>query len=196
MTEIEINIAGESTLDPFVCKFIVDHPILPDESLSCRNPEMAQGSPLMEALFKISGVREIMVAGSTLTIAKDSPEPWPELGKKIGVAIRSTISNETVLIDPDAVKKQPSEEQIRLTIEKLFADEVNPTIAMHGGRVELANVEGTSVYLRLGGGCQGCASASMTLRQGIEKAIRSVVPEVTEIHDVTDHAGGTDPYYA
>jgi Fe-S cluster biogenesis protein NfuA len=194
--EKEIKISGEPTLDPFVCKFIVDYPILTEGSLNCNNREKAEGSRLLEAIFDISGIREILVAGNTLTIAKDSPEPWPELGKKIGAAIRSTINSGSQLIDPDIKKKLPSEEQIRQTIENLFENEVNPAIASHGGRVELAEVEGTSVYLRLGGGCQGCASASVTLRQGIETAIRSAVPEVTEIHDVTDHASGSNPYYS
>lgn len=191
----EINISGQPTLDPSVCKFVVDYPILSDGSLICRNSETAKGSPLLELLFDISGVREILVTGDTLTIAKDGDEPWPVIGKKVGEAVRSAISSGKRLIDPDAKKKLPSEEHIRRTIEKLFEAEVNPAIASHGGKVELADVNGTSVYLRLGGGCQGCSSASVTLKQGIEKAIRAAIPEVTEIHDITDHAAGANPYY-
>jgi Fe/S biogenesis protein NfuA len=49
--------------------------------------------------------------------------------------------------------------------------------------------------LRLSGGCQGCAVASVTLRQGIEKAIARAVPEITRVVDVTDHQSGTNPYF-
>jgi len=191
----EIKITGQPTLDPNVCKFIVDHPISSDRTVICRNPEMADGSPLLVALFNIEGVREIMVTGNTLTIAKDTFDTWPEMGRKIGAAIRETIKSGQPLIDPDFKKKLPSEEKIREAIEKLFEEEVNPAIASHGGRVELADVEGTKIYLRLGGGCQGCSSATVTLRQGIEKAIRAALPDVTEIHDITDHAAGANPYY-
>ena len=52
------------------------------------------------------------------------------------------------------------------------------------------------MYLRLGGGCQGCGAADVTLKQGIEKAIRSLAPAVGEILDTTDHAAGRNPYYA
>ena len=191
----EIKIVGQPTLDPNVCKFIVSQSILPDGTVICRNREMAEGSPLFEALFAIDGIREILATGNALTIAKETLDGWPEMGKKIGHAIRETINSGKPLIDINIKKKLPSEEKIRETIEKLFEEEVNPSIASHGGRVELADVEGTKIYLRLGGGCQGCSSATVTLRQGIEKAIRAALPDITEIHDITDHNSGANPYY-
>ena len=73
--------------------------------------------------------------------------------------------------------------------------EVNPSIASHGGHAELAGIEGTTAYLRLGGGCQGCGMATVTLSQGIEVAITQAVPEIDHVVDVTDHASGTNPYF-
>ncbi len=73
--------------------------------------------------------------------------------------------------------------------------DVNPAIASHGGHAELAAVEGATVYLRLGGGCQGCGMATVTLSQGIEVAITQAVPEINRVVDVTDHASGTNPYF-
>jgi Fe/S biogenesis protein NfuA len=62
--------------------------------------------------------------------------------------------------------------------------------------VALAKVEGDAAYVRLGGGCQGCGAADVTLRQGIEEAIIGAVPEIRRVLDATDHAAGTNPYYA
>jgi Fe/S biogenesis protein NfuA len=73
--------------------------------------------------------------------------------------------------------------------------EVNPSIASHGGHAELAGIEGTTAYLRLGGGCQGCGMATVTLSQGIEVAITEAVAEIDRVVDVTDHASGTNPYF-
>ncbi len=73
--------------------------------------------------------------------------------------------------------------------------DVNPSIAAHGGRAELAGIEGRTAYLRLGGGCQGCGMASVTLSQGIEIAITQAVPEIVHVVDVTDHASGANPYF-
>lgn len=74
---------------------------------------------------------------------------------------------------------------------------VNPSIAAHGGRADLVAMDEDQgvAYLRLSGGCQGCAMSRMTLTQGIEAALREEIPEVTGVVDVTDHAGGESPYY-
>jgi Fe/S biogenesis protein NfuA len=73
--------------------------------------------------------------------------------------------------------------------------QINPAIAAHGGSAELVAVEEGTAYLRLGGGCVGCGMVSVTLRQGIEVALREAVPVITRVIDVTDHASGTNPYY-
>jgi Fe/S biogenesis protein NfuA len=73
--------------------------------------------------------------------------------------------------------------------------DVNPSIAAHGGHAELVGIEGATAYLRLGGGCQGCGMATVTLSQGIEVAITNAVPEIDAIVDVTDHASGRNPYF-
>jgi Fe/S biogenesis protein NfuA len=81
-------------------------------------------------------------------------------------------------------------------VSQVLAQQVNPAIAAHGGRAELVAIERQTAYLRLSGGCQGCAVASVTLRQGIEKAILRAVPEIAEVADVTDHQSGTSPYFS
>jgi Fe/S biogenesis protein NfuA len=78
---------------------------------------------------------------------------------------------------------------------QVLDQQVNPTIAAHGGRAELVAVEEETAYLRLGGGCQGCSMATVTLSQGIETAIIQAVPEITSVVDVTDHHSGTNPYF-
>ena len=81
-------------------------------------------------------------------------------------------------------------------VQDVLDRQVNPGVASHGGHVALAEVEGDAAYVRLGGGCQGCGAADVTLRQGIEEAILSAVPEIKRVLDATDHAAGTNPYYA
>ena len=72
---------------------------------------------------------------------------------------------------------------------------INPGVASHGGSVSLEGVEDGTAFITLGGGCQGCGAADMTLRHGIERMIREHVPEIQKIVDATDHAAGENPYY-
>jgi Fe/S biogenesis protein NfuA len=80
-------------------------------------------------------------------------------------------------------------------VMQVIDQQINPSIAMHGGSAELVAVEDSTAYVRLGGGCVGCGMATVTLGQGIEVAITESVPEITNVVDVTDHASGTNPYY-
>ncbi|MGC1418771.1 MAG: NifU family protein [Acidimicrobiales bacterium] len=75
---------------------------------------------------------------------------------------------------------------------------VNPSIASHGGRADLVAMEEEKkiAYIKMSGGCQGCAMSRLTLTQGIEATLRDAIPELTAVTDVTDHASGVNPFYA
>lgn len=80
-------------------------------------------------------------------------------------------------------------------VQKLISERINPGVAVHGGYVTLLDVKDKTVYLSMGGGCQGCGLSSVTLRQGIETMILEEIPEIQEIVDQTDHESGLNPYY-
>lgn len=80
-------------------------------------------------------------------------------------------------------------------IQQVLTEQVNPAIAGHGGQAELVSVDGSVAYMRMGGGCQGCGMAAVTLKQGIERILKESIPEISEVVDVTDHASGDNPYY-
>jgi Fe-S cluster biogenesis protein NfuA len=80
-------------------------------------------------------------------------------------------------------------------IKRILDEDINPQIAMHGGHISLVDVVDDKAYVRLEGGCQGCGMASITLKQGVEGAIKQAAPSITQVLDSTDHAGGTNPYY-
>ena len=80
-------------------------------------------------------------------------------------------------------------------VQAVLQERINPGVASHGGHVSLVDIREKVVYLKMGGGCQGCGMASVTLTQGIKEALRAAVPEIEGVEDVTDHAAGTNPYY-
>ena len=190
-----IRITGEPTMDPQVCKFQVDHPLYPEGSVTCNDNDTARGSALLEGLMAIDGVREVLVYGNLVTVAKNSDQPWPVLGKQVGAAIRSAIGSGKPLISAELKTRQPSEEELMRKVEQVMEEEINPYVHGHGGHINVVDVKGTTLYVELSGGCQGCASAKHTLKQGIEGIVLSRVPQLTEVVDVTDHTAGVDPYY-
>ncbi len=80
-------------------------------------------------------------------------------------------------------------------VRVLLAERINPALAAHGGFAELVGVEGSTAYVTMGGGCQGCSMSAATLQEGIQRAILEAIPEVTDVIDATDHQQGENPYY-
>ena len=97
---------------------------------------------------------------------------------------------------PAATGGGPGEDDaIYRVADEICRTQINPWVAQHGGKVELIDVQDGSVVLRMSGGCQGCGMARVTLRQGVETALRRAIPALREVRDVTDHAAGTNPYF-
>lgn len=100
----------------------------------------------------------------------------------------------TVAAAPSTRPTEPPSGAIADRVREVLDNQVNPAIAAHGGVISLVDVQDQDVYVEMSGGCQGCALSRMTLRQGVERMLREAVPELAEVHDVTDHESGENPY--
>jgi len=80
-------------------------------------------------------------------------------------------------------------------VQEVLTAQINPSVAQHGGWVTLLDVKDDVAYIELGGGCVGCGMVDVTLKQGVEVAIKETVPSITSVVDTTDHASGTNPYF-
>ena len=81
-------------------------------------------------------------------------------------------------------------------VGQLIAERINPALASHGGYATLVGIEGSTAYVTMGGGCQGCSMSAATLTEGIRSAILEAVPEILEVVDATDHSAGENPFYS
>jgi len=177
------------------CKFTLDRSIY-NGFVRFTSAERAQGSPLAERLFKLPGVRAVMIQGQEVTVTHEPPVDWRVFGPSVGAALRAHVQSSEPPVSEEAVKNAPAEDQLRQKVQKILDDQVNPAIAAHGGTISLLDVQGNTVFIKMGGGCQGCSSASATLREGVEASLRQQIPEIGQILDTTDHAAGTNPYYS
>ncbi|MCH2626107.1 MAG: NifU family protein [Actinomycetota bacterium] len=121
--------------------------------------------------------------GATLDLPSNTNQPGlvlrnpnrPELGPNASLDLSGTL-----------------EEQV----QEVLVKRINPSIAAHGGFAELVRVEGSTVVVKLGGGCQGCGMANATVTAGIEKTLTELLDGVENVVDITDHASGENPYFA
>jgi NFU1 iron-sulfur cluster scaffold homolog, mitochondrial len=187
-----------SVADPDTCKFTLGQALDLVGERFFANREQAAGSPLIERLFELPGVAHVLVAGCVLAVGKTSSASWPELKPDIAAVVRSQLrSGVPAILEAPASSglNGRSDAEIRLLVQALLDREVNPSVAAHGGAIALTEVRDAILYIEMTGGCQGCAGSQVTLRQGFERMVRRVAPEVIEIVDVTDHSGGRTPYY-
>ncbi len=81
-------------------------------------------------------------------------------------------------------------------INYVLYNEVNPSLASHGGEVSLVEVtDDVIAILQFGGGCQGCGMVEATLKEGVEKSLMEQVPELAGVRDVTDHSDRSQAYF-
>jgi Fe-S cluster biogenesis protein NfuA len=189
----EIKITGEPSRTGDRCVFTVDRPVFPGESAHFTETSASQ-SPLAADILALPGVESVLLADNLVTVTAGHEVDWPAL--QIGNIIRKHLRTGEPVVADSYFAELPSEGDLKWAIRDLLDREINPAVAAHGGWVELIDVQRNTVFLRLGGGCQGCGAADVTLKQGIEKAIRGLAPAVGEILDTTDHAAGRNPYYA
>jgi len=195
--ESEIKITAHADAHrPDTCKLEVSVPLYADRAAFFADKEKAKHSPLAEKLFAIKSVGAVKISGSSVTITKHGDEAWRSVNGKVAGAILEFLKSGQPAVSKDYVSNELSPDQLRVKVQEIFDSEINPAVADHGGVVTLLNVKDNNIYLRMGGGCQGCGMADVTLRQGIETAIRKSLPQVNQILDVTDHASGGNPYYA
>ncbi|MGB5169527.1 MAG: NifU family protein [Acidimicrobiia bacterium] len=151
----------------------------PEDVTAADHVERHDGLPVAIAEGSVDDLR-----GAVLDLSTSGPSA--------GLVIRNPNTPSPGLgLGDDIELTGTTEEKVR----QLLTEQINPAIASHGGIANLIGVDGTRAMLELGGGCQGCGLAAVTLQQGIEKAILSAVPEITEVVDVTDHSLGANPYF-
>ena len=190
----DIKIRGVPTVNSQVCKFVVDRPIIKMGDVAYFRKEMAGKSRLPNELFKLVYITKVGIEGDTVVLTSDMKDiQWAEKGKEIGKVIRDFLALGVPPIVIEAIEEQ--DDEVFKEVDDLIENLVNPSVGMHGGMVKLIRVMDGKAYVTMGGGCQGCSAASVTLKKGVESMIVAEVDEINEVVDITNHDAGANPYY-
>ena len=189
----QIKIRGEPTADPQKCRFVLDGDVLSRSSVSFTKDSDMEKAPLAKQLLDLPYIAQVNITGQVVTLTGDNVESWPAIGKEIGGVIRSQLESGEAPITEEVMDTGNSE--LFDQVNELIKNDINPSIASHGGVITLHNVSDGKAYVTMGGGCQGCSASSVTLKQGVESYIIAKIDEVNEIVDMTNHSEGVNPYY-
>jgi len=197
------------TEEPNAIKLRTDKQLLRmGEVKTYEKSESPVDSPLATLLLTIDGILSVDIETYGIKVLLDEDSDWDQLGKIAEQIFKDFLASGaptmTMQQDESSKKKfkfgfrqvegRPREEQMEI-VRELFEKEINPSVAAHGGHFTLIDIQDNRIFVELGGGCQGCGMAKVTLKQGVETRLREVLPEMEALIDTTDHASGNNPYY-
>jgi Fe/S biogenesis protein NfuA len=147
----------------------------------CRQEDIKEGDDQVEyATFKA------YFDGRSLPFLKDALVDYSK--DRMGGQLTIKAPNSKM---PHVNEDSPIEDKVNYILH----NEINPSLASHGGEVSLVEVtEAKVAILKFGGGCQGCASVDITLKHGVEKTLLERLPELTGVNDETDHSDRSSAY--
>lgn len=191
-----VNIRSEvDPRDPNVCRFTSERTLYLGTKTITRVGE-AEGMPLAEELMRLPEIVKLQFIGHLLVVTKTSQSNWIEIARQVEEILAAFLVSALALKPEDVLDQMMLVgRNAREKVQYLFDTQINPGVAAHGGAVQIIDVSGGILYLRLRGGCQGCGAADFTLKQGIEQILKKAVPEIASIVDLTNHSEGLNPYY-
>ena len=177
-------------------KFLPGITVLSSGTFDYRGEAEAQASPLAQSLFAIDGVVGVFLGQDFVSVTKGEAE-WFHLKPLILGALMAHFSqglpviNNVLSEDKEAPASTGGDQgepgadsEVVAQINELLETRVRPTVAQDGGDIVFHSFEEGVVYLHMRGACAGCPSATITLKNGIERMLLHFVPEVTEVRAV------------
>jgi Fe/S biogenesis protein NfuA len=174
---------AEGMASPRVRVAMHGSPFAPQYEFALVEDEVAPGDRVVQE----NGF-DVLIDGASADRMDGSTVDWVEGEAGTGFEVRNPNVRKLGEMEPSGALAE--------RVKQVLESRVNPAVASHGGVISLVDVDGSDVYLELGGGCQGCGMARVTLKQGVEKMLREAIPDLGQVHDATDHAAGDNPYYA
>ena len=196
---IPVSIYAEMTPNPSVMKFVSNMEINPNDSIEFKNIEEAQISPLCAKLFAFPFVKEVFLAKNFIAITKFNIVEWDDVAMEVRVMIQDYIATGGVVIkelsaqeelpvmntasEEKVVDKVP-ENEIEERIIAILEEYIKPSVAQDGGDIIFSDYKDGVLKVKLQGACNGCPSASVTLKQGVQNLFQQMMPN--EVHTVEE----------
>ncbi|MDR1693845.1 MAG: NifU family protein [Lactobacillaceae bacterium] len=164
-----------------VMNFFLPVKITEGVTLEIIDAKTLRKSPLGEQIFDVGGIKSILITPDVVSVTKNSDAYWDELKPQILAEIVDFLNVGSSAIIEQTTK---SKDDIISQIQGLISARIQPAIQQDGGDIEFKNFDNGIVYVELKGNCVGCAYALVTLKDGVEKLLKTYIPEVKEVRNI------------
>src|SRR5579875_2586052 len=181
-------IETEGTPNPATLKFLPGREVMGAGTADFAGPDLAERSPLAQALFALPGVARVFLGGDFVTVTKSDLSDWQTLRPEVlGVLVEHFVAGRPVIYgDAGEVVEDiaPEDQEVVEQIKELIDTRVRPAVAGDGGDIVFRGYRDGVVRLHMQGSCSGCPSSRATLKHGIENMLRYYIPEVVAVEQV------------
>jgi len=179
-------IQTETTPNPATVKFLPGRVLTEGGPVDCPTPEDAAArSPLAERLFQLDGVTGVLINRDAVVVSKAETASWDVLKLQVmGLLVEHLTLGHRILFET-AAAAAGDDDGIGGRIRDLIETRVRPVVARDGGDIVFDRFDEGIVYLRMKGACAGCPSATITLKNGVEAMLKTYVPEVVAVRQVS-----------
>lgn len=199
-----VTIYMEQTPNPEALMFVTNLLLLPEGSVEYTSKAETTYCPLASQLFDFTGVKNVFITSNFVTVTKVADMDWWEIQNIVREFIRGFLLagdaiftkdpfeektgkqvkiNEAAKPETSDVKRETisSTPELEEQIKQLLDEYVKPAVAQDGGAIDFKSFEDGVVTVTLKGSCSGCPSSTQTLKAGIERLLKQMMPSVTEV---------------
>jgi NFU1 iron-sulfur cluster scaffold homolog, mitochondrial len=188
-----VQVYAESTPNPSTMKFVVNRPLLIDNSVEYSDVSQTKSSPLATALFQFPFIKSVYIKNNFVTVTKVPVIEWMEIQHELREFIINFFKEGKVAVTelpPPAEKKEKKSvvhetplnpTEIESKIIDILDEYIKPAVEQDGGEISFKSFDEGIVSVVLRGSCSGCPSSTLTLKAGIEQLLKRMVPGVESV---------------
>ena len=165
-----------------VINFFPPQPLLKQGSAEFVDAKSIRKSPLAEQIFDIGGIESLFITADMISITKQETTSWDDIKPIIMAEIMDYLSTGEDILTNNNIDTNNIEQQIK----SLLDARIRPAVKKDGGDIKFISFEDGVVLVEMQGACKGCPYAMRTLKEGVERILKTYISEVKEVRNIED----------
>ena len=171
----------QETPDINIINFFPPQPLLKQGSAEFVDAKSIRKSPLAEQLFDIGGIVSLFITSDMISVTKQNDTSWDDIKPIILAEIMDYLST-----GEDIITDAPDDNTVEQQIKALLNARIRPAVKKDVVDIKFSNFENGIVYVEMQGACNGCPYAMRTLKEGVERILKTYIPEVKEVRNIEE----------
>ncbi len=174
----------QETPDANVVNFFPPEKLLKEGRAEFVDAKSIRKSPLAEQIFDLGGIKSLFITADMISVTKEESASWEGLKPLIMAEIMDYLATGEEVV----VKENGEDDNVVGQVTALLNARIRPAVKKDGGDIKFVSFEDGIVLVEMQGACKGCPYAMRTLKDGVEKILKTYIPEVREVRNIEESA--------